>query len=48
VKLEQGMKMKPINEAQWVTGTLSAETKKSELGAAAYTLTATGIEPYRY
>ena len=48
VKLEQGAKMGSIYEAQWITGTLRAETRSSRLGAAAYTLYATGMEAYKY
>lgn len=48
VRLAESAKMGSIYQAQWVTGTLRAETKNSRLGAAAYTLSATNVEPYKY
>jgi hypothetical protein len=34
--------------AYWVTGKLSTKTKQTRLGAAAYTLTASELEEYKY
>jgi hypothetical protein len=48
VKLGTGARLGSIYQAQWVTGILKAETRSSRLGAAAYTLTATGVEQYKY
>jgi len=48
VKLTQGAKVGSIYDAQWVVGQLRGETKSSRFGAAAYTLDATRIEPYKY
>jgi hypothetical protein len=48
VKLHQAVKVNALDDAQWVTGRLRTETKNSRFGAAAYTLDADQVEPYKY
>lgn len=48
VKMTQGIKVRSVYDAIWITGKLRAETKLSRMGAAAYTLTGEKIEPYKY
>ena len=47
VRMRSGAGLKSIEDAQWVTGTLHAATKSSELGSAAYSLDGERMEPYR-
>jgi hypothetical protein len=48
VTLAQPMKLQSIYDPIWVTGVLHAQSKSSRLGAAAYTLNGTKIEPFEY
>lgn len=46
VEADPAVKIDDIWVAYWLEGTLTAQTKESELAAAAYTLKLTKIEPY--
>lgn len=48
VIMKQGIKLDSMYSAYWVSGTLSARSRSTRLGAAAYTLTATASEEYRF
>lgn len=48
VKMRKGAGLRSIEDAQWVTGRLHASIKKSDLGAASYTLDGEKMEPYDY
>lgn len=46
VRIEQGMKVDSMYGAYWLTGKLTAKSRQSRYGSAAYTLIATAYEPY--
>ena len=46
VEADPAVKIDDIWVAYWLEGTLTAETKKTDLASAAYTLKLTSIEPY--
>lgn len=46
VQMRRGKGLRSIEDAQWVTGTLRAGYRKSDLGAAAYFLDGEALEPY--
>jgi hypothetical protein len=48
VSLPQGLTLDSMYAAYWVSGRLSTHTQKTKLGAAAYSLAATGVEEYKY
>ena len=48
VTMKKGVPLSSMQDAQWVTGTLHASIKKSDLGAAAYTLDGVDLQPYQY
>ena len=48
VKMDKGIALDSIYEAYWVTGRMQVSRKSTQLGAAAYSLTATKIEIYKY
>jgi hypothetical protein len=48
VKFAEPIKFNSIFEPVWITGTLSASTKNSSMGSAAYTLAADKVEKYEY
>jgi hypothetical protein len=47
VVLKKPIALAEVDDAQWVTGRLSAKIKSTRFGAAAYTLSATKVEPYK-
>lgn len=48
VTVPKGITLDSMYAAYWVTGRLSAKTKQTKLGAAAYTLAASDLEEYKY
>ena len=48
VKMKKAVPLSSMQDAQWVIGTLHASIKKSDLGAAAYELDGTTLQPYHY
>lgn len=48
VTVQKGITLDSMYAAYWVTGKLSTKTKQTKLGAAAYTLTASELEEYKY
>jgi hypothetical protein len=48
VTVDKGIQLDSMYAAYWVTGKLSTKTKQTRLGAAAYTLTASELEEYKY
>lgn len=48
VRMRAGAGLRSIEDAQWVTGTLHAGIRKSDLGSAAYTLDGEALAPYDY
>jgi uncharacterized protein len=48
VRMREGAGLRSIDDAVWVIGTLHARSRRSELGAAAYTLDGEKLEPYQY
>jgi hypothetical protein len=48
VKMDKGIALDSIYEAYWVTGKMKVAKKSTQLGAAAYSLTATKVEIYKY
>lgn len=48
VIMKQGIKLDSMYSAYWISGTLSARSRSTRLGAAVYTLTATAAEEYRF
>lgn len=48
VTVQKGITLDSMYAAYWVTGKLSTKTKQTKLGAAAYTLTASNLEEYKY
>ena len=48
VTVDKGIQLESMYAAYWVTGKLSTKTKQTRLGAAAYTLTASDLEEYKY
>lgn len=46
VKYEEGMKLASTGQPYWVSGTLSAQSKKNELAHSAYSMTATKVTVY--
>jgi len=48
VVMKKGIQLDSMYAAYWITGKMSAKTRKTGLGAAAYTLTATDYEEYKF
>lgn len=48
VSIAKGLVLDSMYSAYWVTGRLSTHTRQTKLGAAAYTLVASGLEEYKY
>ncbi len=48
VIMKQGIQLDSMYSAYWITGKLSARTRTTRLGAAAYTLAATAYEEYKF
>jgi hypothetical protein len=48
VKMKQGIKLDSMYSAYWITGKLSAKTRSTRLGAAAYTLAGAAYEEYKF
>jgi hypothetical protein len=48
VRMKQGIKLDSMYSAYWITGKLSAKTRTTRLGAAAYTLAGTSSEEYKF
>jgi len=48
VKMKKSVPLSSMQDAQWVIGTLHASIKKSDLGASAYLLDGTSLQPYQY
>jgi hypothetical protein len=48
VRMRAGTSLKSFEDAIWVTGTLRTALRKSDMGAAVYTLDGEKLEPYRY
>jgi hypothetical protein len=47
VKLSKAKGLAVIYEAYWVTGTLHTQAKDTRFGAAAYSMNASNVEPYK-
>lgn len=48
VRMPQGLELKSMYSAYWISGRMSVQARTTRLGAAAYTLTASASEEYRY
>ena len=48
VRMKHGIKLDSMYSAYWITGKLSARTRTTRLGAAAYTLAGTASEEYKF
>lgn len=48
VTLDDGIALDSMYEAYWITGKMSIESKRTRLGAAAYTLAGEKVEVYKY
>jgi len=48
VIMKQGIKLDSMYSAYWITGKLSARTRTTRLGAAAYTLAGSDYEEYKF
>jgi uncharacterized protein len=48
VTLREGVSLESMYAAYWVTGRIAAHTERTALGAAAYSLSATRVEDYKY
>jgi hypothetical protein len=48
VRMRKGAGLRSIDDAVWVIGTLHAESRRSDLGSAAYSLDGEKLEPYQY
>jgi uncharacterized protein len=48
VTTKKGIALDSIYEAYWITGTMKMQLKTTQLGAAAYSLSADNVEIYKY
>jgi len=48
VIMKQGIQLDSMYSAYWITGRMSARSRSTRLGAAAYTLAATAYEEYKF
>jgi hypothetical protein len=48
VTTKKGIALDSIYEAYWITGTMKMQNKTTQLGAAAYSLSADNVEIYKY
>ncbi len=48
VVMKKGIKLESMYSAYWITGRMTAKNRSTRLGAAAYTLTASAHEEYRF
>lgn len=48
VIMKQGIKLDSMYSAYWISGRMSARTRSTRLGAAAYTLAASAYEEYKF
>jgi hypothetical protein len=48
VVMDKGIALDTMYAAYWVTGKMTTRTKSTRLGAAAYTLSGTALEEYKY
>jgi uncharacterized protein len=48
VRMKQGIKLDSMYSAYWITGKLSARTRATRLGSAAYMLAGTEFEEYKF
>ena len=48
VVMKQGISLDSMYSAYWITGRMKAESRSTTLGAAAYTLTGTVAEEYKF
>lgn len=48
VRLVDGIALESMYEAYWITGKMTLESRKTRLGAAAYTLAGQKVEVYKY
>ena len=48
VTTRKGIALDSIYEAYWITGTMKMQNKSTQLGAAAYSLSADNVEIYKY